>query len=102
ISFKNIEFTYNPTGLTYANNDKVNFGNGCLISSEPLNNLNIENCVFNNTSEDTQRPPFISLSLDNNESLNNINLINNKFNDETTVDNTAICIVSSSSSRTNG
>lgn len=81
VSFKNINFNYNPTGITYTTNDQINSANGCIFhSGTNSDDIKIEGCKFASTLT-TQRPPFISFELDSGEYIRNLVIKDNFFSD---------------------
>lgn len=81
VTFKNINFTYNPTGITYTTNDQINSANGCIFhSGTNADDIRIENCKFTSTLT-TQRPPFISFELASGEYVRNLVIKDNFFSD---------------------
>lgn len=96
VTFKNINFIYNPT--TFTNTGNINGDSGCIFGDTTLNdsgnqflkNLTVDNCVF--TSTTSSHPPFICLRLSAgfvvdsaspDGVIDSITIRDNKFNDST-------------------
>lgn len=82
VSFKNITFVYNPTGITFTAGDTINNGNGCVYhaAGSDLNNLKFKDCYFSSSAA-TQRPPFINIELDNADVLESFEVSDSTFDD---------------------
>lgn len=81
VKLKDISFNYNPTGITYTTNDRINSNNGCLYSNaSAISLLSVEGCTFTSALA-TQRPPFISFEINNQYTVENVNISDCKFND---------------------
>jgi len=86
ISIKGITFNYNPSAtLVFTTSDKINGTNGCIYNSGAVSDVTIEDCVFN-SSENGQRPPFISFEIDDAIIVNGLRIRRNQFNDSGTGD----------------
>jgi hypothetical protein len=92
VIFKDINFNYNPTSFT--NTGNINGDSGCIFGDNSLyddnkflENLEIENCVFNSTT--ANHPPFICFRItpdqDNidNGYIQNVTIRDNHFYDST-------------------
>lgn len=105
VELRELTFNYNPTGLSYGSNNKVNSGNGCLYieptatigDSTGEENIKVIDCVFNCSLETTQRPPFIGFDLDKDDIIRNVVIKGNKFNDDATEDQAAVAIITATS-----
>lgn len=102
ITFNNINFSYNPTGIAYTADDYINRTNGCIFGDniETRSNVTINNCTFSCTMAGTQRPPFIMFELSATDKLNNLIVTGNRFEDTTTIEQAAIAVVGQASSGT--
>lgn len=83
ISFHNIDFKYNPSGLTLTSADYINTGNGCIYyTSQPegLERLEISDCNFTSSAV-AERPPFINLEVVNNDLVRDVRITQNQFDD---------------------
>jgi hypothetical protein len=100
VTLKNFNFTYNPTGISFGTNDKINSANGCIYVTEgtDVENVCIENCVFTSTLlVGDQRPPFISVEMNNGDTVDNLKVLNCRFNDtdvNPAQDQAAVAIIS--------
>lgn len=107
ISFKNIDFNYDPVFTTsFLANDKINTFGGCIYhgSGSNVQDVTIENCTFTST-ETRQRPPFVSINMELDDVVERLNVVNNKFNDanvDPAEDQAAIALVSSNSGAGSG
>jgi hypothetical protein len=93
-TIKNLEFEYNATsGPSYITGVVVPDENGCIIISgtSDIQNVTIENCVFNSVV--LHRFAFICVVLDENN-VDNLRIKNNKFTDTgaSALDKSAITI----------
>lgn len=92
VSFRNIKFNYTPPELTYATNDRVNTGNGCVhlsTSTGNVSNIRIENCIFESSIATSQRPPFVGFELNKNQKVENLDIVNCIFNDSSVTEHAA-------------
>lgn len=101
VTFRNIKFNYNPTGISYTAGDVVNAGNGCIYSSASLvQNIVVENCQFT-TSVSGQVPPFINFNTTTAvSSWTRVRIENNIFSGSSSVSNAAFAITHNSTSGT--
>ena len=91
-TIKNLEFEYNSaSGPSYITGVTVPGENGCIIISgtSDIQNVTIENCVFNSVV--LHRFAFICVVLDDNN-VDNLRFKNNSFNDTLDLDIAAITI----------
>lgn len=93
-TIKNLEFEYNSTSsVSNITGITVTAVHGCITISNltsNIQNVTIENCVFNST---LNRYAFICVSFDNDNNADNLRFKNNRFNDTLDLDNAAITIV---------
>lgn len=103
ITFKNINFTYNPAGIAYSSGDYVNRTNGCIFGDDAdtfRSNITVQDCKFSCTMSGTQRPPFIMIEMAAGDVLDSLSIVGNRFEDTTTIDQAAIAVVGIASSGT--
>ena len=108
ISFKNIEFAYLPTGVTYITpplrpvdntvvvdyvNANVAGGAGCLYASGVISNVRIEKCTFISTL--AVRAPFVIFNTTKGDEIDNIYICENLFQDSGNGKKSAIAIIHS-------
>lgn len=88
ITFKNIKFSYAPTGISYTalNLIDADVGEGCLILSgagdTAYSDIVIENCIFSKNADELNRPPFILFDIQNGDVLDSIKIRDNLFGDD--------------------
>jgi hypothetical protein len=100
VTFRNINFIYNPDPslISYSSiglvRDKISVGHACIYKDPSLylQDLVVENCHFSSTL--TERPPFISLELDNAKYVDGVTVRDCTFADITATTYAAIAMYS--------
>jgi hypothetical protein len=100
ITFRNLTFNYDPIGLSYSANDKINSANGCIFGgTDSVERITIENCSFySDLRAGEQRPPYICMERGVDGILNELRVIDCNFNDNDVSparDQSAIAIIRS-------
>jgi len=84
LTLRNFTFNYNGSEIYGSISDLLNVENGsaCIVNqlNSDIENILIENCIFN-YSNDTQRPPFILFQFNKGNEGKNIFIKNCYFND---------------------